>query len=89
MYHNKGKIYHLLSNSGTCGAYIHWFELFCINISTRMLFNQHFCWRIDDVRNQSGLTSLSVVGDVLYCLRPPQTPNPENATCDTDKNVVN
>lgn len=51
-----------------------------------MLFN-HFCWKMDDVRNQSGLTSLSVVGDVLYCLRPPQTPTPENATCDTDKNV--
>lgn len=53
-----------------------------------MLFNQHFCWKIDDVRNQSGLTSLSVVGDVLHCLRAPQTPTPENATCDTDKNVV-
>lgn len=42
------------------------------------------------MRNQSGLTSLSVVVDVLYCLRTPQTPQiptPENTTCDTDKNV--
>lgn len=55
-----------------------------------LLLNQHFCWKIHDVRNQSGLTSLIVVVDVLYCLRPPQTPQiptPENTTCDTDKNV--
>lgn len=59
-------------------------------INTCMLFNPHFYWKIHDVRNQSGLTSLSVVVDVLYCLRPPQTPQipPENATL-IDKNVVN